>query len=392
MASDPDESVEHASRTAVEGFGDWSEDDAFDAGDADLPATRGGPDGTFLLDLADTLRAAGLTVKEHDGWRQRCRSSGGYAGGPIGVIIHHTASPPSWDGQKDVDFIVSKPEAAPLANLYLDRRGAWWVIAAGATNTNGKGGPWGPIAEQRANATVIGIEAGNTGLGEPWPDAMQDSYVAGVAALADRYGIDSNNVLSHNEWRSSKIDPAGPSRFGSINQYHTWDMNLFRKAVNDARAEAGKVHVVATSRQAPATDTYVVQPGDAWWSIAAKTMGNPGSTWESLAAANGGPDRVLLTGQVLTIPGAAAKVQGLTSPAAAAPAFPGEAKRGMTGPIVLAWQLALIDHTIIADNDDNRDEAYGAGMEKAVLKLQQQWGWPKPTGVADSATWKQLHS
>ena len=106
MASDPDESVEHASRTAVEGFGDWSEDDAFDAGDADLPATRGGPDGTFLLDLADTLRAAGLSVKEHDGWRQRCRSSGGSAGGPIGVIIHHTASPPSGDGQKAVDFSV----------------------------------------------------------------------------------------------------------------------------------------------------------------------------------------------------------------------------------------------------------------------------------------------
>ena len=123
-------------------------------------------------------------------------------------------------------------------------------------------------------------------------------------------------------------------------------------------------------------------------------MGDPAATWESLAAANGGPDRVLLAGQVLTIPKAAAKVHGLTSraAAAAAPAFPGEAKLGMTGPIVLAWQDALIDHQVIADNADNRDEAYGEGMEKAVLKLQQQWGWPKPSGVADSDTWQQLHS
>ena len=394
MALDQGAAGDHSGREAVEGFGDWSEEDAFDAGDADLPATRGGPDGTFLLDLADTLRAAGLSVEEHDGWRQRCRSSGGYPGGPVGVIIHHTASPPSWDGQKDVDFIVSKPEAAPLANLYLDRRGTWWVIAAGATNTNGKGGPWGPIAAQRANATVIGIEAGNTGTGEPWPEAMQDAYVAGVAALADRYGIDSNNVLSHNEWSARKIDPAGPSRFGSINQYQTWDMNLFRTAVNDARTERGKVDVVQATRQGPAADTYVVQTGDAWWSIAAKTMGDPAATWESLAAANGGPDRVLLAGQVLTIPKAAAKVHGLTSraAAAAAPAFPGEAELGMTGPIVLAWQEALIAHQVIADNADNRDEAYGEGMQNAVLKLQQQWGWPKPSGVADGNTWQQLNS
>ena len=56
-----------------------------------------------------------------------------------------------------------------MANLYLDRGGTWWVLAAGATNTNGKGGPWGPIPANSANSRVIGIEAGNNGIGEPGP-------------------------------------------------------------------------------------------------------------------------------------------------------------------------------------------------------------------------------
>jgi LysM repeat protein len=288
-------------KEAVEGFGDWSDDDAFDAGDKGV--TRGGPRGTFLTDLGDTLRGAGLSVTEHDGWQQRSRGSGGYNGGPIGIIVHHTASPPHNDGRNDVDFIVTNKASAPISNLYLDRTGKWWVLAAGATNTNGKGGPWGPIPIDGANARVIGIEAANNGVGEPWPDEMQDAYVKGVAALADRYGIDSNNVLSHHEWAPTrKMDPAGPSRFGSINRSNTWDMNMFRAAVNAARNQPGTVHVADVKAVTADVDTYVVQPGDAWWSIARKTMGDPGKTWQALADANGGVDRVLLAGAVLTIP------------------------------------------------------------------------------------------
>ena len=49
--------------------------------------------------------------------------------------------------------------------------------------------------------------------------------------------------------------------------------------------------------------TYVVQPGDSWWSIAAATIGDPATTWPTVAAANGGPQRVLRPGEVISIPG-----------------------------------------------------------------------------------------
>ena len=392
MTSDIETNDEHATREAVEGFGDWSDDDAFDASDVDEAPTRGGPSYRFLTDLADTLRGAGLAVNERDGWQTRQRNRAGYSSTPVGIVVHHTASPSSWDGKRDLDYLLSGAPAAPLANLYLDRSGTWWVLAAGATNTNGGGGPWGLIPDGGANTRVIGIEAANDGVGEPWPEVMQDSYVKGVAALADHYGIDINNVLSHYEWAlptgRGKIDPAGPSRFGSINQYATWDMQLFRAAVNEARTHRGSINVTAApsaAAKAFGDDTYVVRDGDTWWGIAAKKLGSPGSTWTVLADANGGKDRVLCRGQVLKIPA----VPGASH---AAPPFPGEAKLGMKGPIVLAWQEALIAHRVIADSKDNRDSDYGPGMERKVLELQKSWKWPDANGIAGSATWQQLHS
>ena len=58
------------------------------------------------------------------------------------VMVHHTASGSSWDGQKHADYIAEGDEDAPLSNLYIDRSGLVWVIAAGATNCNGKGHDW----------------------------------------------------------------------------------------------------------------------------------------------------------------------------------------------------------------------------------------------------------
>ena len=98
MAPNPDTATEEATRAAEEGFGDWSEDDAFDAEEGDSgSATRGGSQKKLLTDLDDTLRGAGLDVIERDGWKQRSNRIGGYDGGPIGVILHHTAG--GWGGR-----------------------------------------------------------------------------------------------------------------------------------------------------------------------------------------------------------------------------------------------------------------------------------------------------
>jgi hypothetical protein len=182
----------------------------------------------YLADLADVVRAAGLVVHEEPGWQTRARSSGGYNSGlPNHVMIHHTASGPSSDGQPDVNYMCYSADARPVANLYLSRSGEVWIMAAGATNTNGSGGdPCGTIAADSMNSSAVGIEAGHDGTGEPWPDAQQEAYTTLVAALCEHYGIPVGRTHSHAEWAPGrKIDPAGPSRWAGSG---TWDENAFR--------------------------------------------------------------------------------------------------------------------------------------------------------------------
>ena len=250
MDPSPATPVDDAQRVATDGLADCVDEDSYDADDPP-PGDRGPGGGTrYLTEMADLLRGAGLTVKEYDGWQRRHRSSGGYNGAPKAIIVHHTASPRTWDGQPDVDYMTVQCDVAPMANVYVDRQGQWWVLAGGATNTNGKGGPWGPLPADSANSRVIGIEAGNDGLGEPWPDVMQDAYVRGVAALADGYGIDANNVLAHHEWAPDrKVDPAGPSKFGTVNASKSWDMDQFRAAVNAKRGKAGTLSATSAKGQ-----------------------------------------------------------------------------------------------------------------------------------------------
>ena len=188
----------------------------------------------YLTDLAAVLELAGLTVIELDGWQDRARGSGGYdAGAPSVVMVHHTASPPSSSGRPDAEYCALYDEDAPLSNLCLDRDGVWWILAAGATNTNGAGGPLGDVDEDAMNLAAIGIEA-NGGYGEPWPDVQTRAYVAGVAALCAAYGI--GDVFAHFEWAPTrKVDPAGPSPWATGDQ--SWNMDRFRADVDELVTE-----------------------------------------------------------------------------------------------------------------------------------------------------------
>lgn len=183
----------------------------------------------YLTELADVCRAAGLSLTEVDGWETRARGSGGYATGcPTHIMIHHTASPSSADGWPDVNYCTFNDDDAPLCNIYLGRSGQVWVCAAGATNTNGSGrDPCGVTPDDSMNSHAIGIEAGNDGRGEPWPDAQLDAYVRLAAALADHYGLGAGRIHAHAEWAPDrKVDPAGPPRYavGAA----TWNMADFR--------------------------------------------------------------------------------------------------------------------------------------------------------------------
>jgi hypothetical protein len=184
--------------------------------------------GRYLADLAAVVRSSGLVVVEVDGWQTRARSSGGYGEGqPSVVMCHHTASGPSSDGWPDVEYMTYHSDIAPMANLYLSRDGTVYVMAGGATNTNGAGGPIGTVPTDSMNTHAIGIEAGNDGTGEPWPEAQQRAYVHLVSTLCQAYGI--TETYHHAEYAPTrKVDCAGPSRWARSG---SWDYDAFRSDV-----------------------------------------------------------------------------------------------------------------------------------------------------------------
>jgi hypothetical protein len=186
----------------------------------------------WLHDLPQAL-ASVPDVSYHPGWEYRSRSSGGFDN-LLGIVCHHTATSASgsFDGYCKVAWTTHPSK--PVANINLGRAGEIRVGVAGASNHAGVGGPRsmskGTVPKDAGNRYLIGIEALNTGVGEPWPDVQQERYLALVTALCAHYGFNqTTDEVSHHEWTPGrKIDPAGPSRFGSINRSGTWDMNLFR--------------------------------------------------------------------------------------------------------------------------------------------------------------------
>ena len=153
--------------------------------------------------LADALRAEGVKVVEAAGWRDR----GSATFSPKGVICHHTAGPKRGDAPSLGVCINGRPGLpGPLCQIVLARSGTAHVIASGRANHAGLGG-WRGL---EGNTSVFGIEAENTGAGEPWPPVQYDAYVRCVAALCRRGQIAVGMVCGHKEWAPKrKIDPAG---------------------------------------------------------------------------------------------------------------------------------------------------------------------------------------
>ena len=194
----------------------------------------------YLLDLADVCRRTGYPVIEVGGgrsqqgsnWQYRSRSSGGYdANLPNHVMVHHTASGAGSDGWPDVNFCTFASTAKPVSNLYISRDGTIYVIAGGATNTNGAGkDPCGITPNDSMNRQAIAIEAGNDGRGETWPDPQLDCYVKLCDALCDAYAIPNSCIHGHAEYAPGrKIDPAGPPKYAQGSA--TWNMGQFRQDV-----------------------------------------------------------------------------------------------------------------------------------------------------------------
>ena len=193
----------------------------------------------WLHDVGQAL--SGLPVSYYGGWETRSRSSGGFDA-ILGVAIHHTAS--QSDPDSDMAYMWKNCSDRPVGNIYLARDGAIWVGTAGASNTQGKGGPLnclkGTVPKDKGNQYMIAIEAANNGVGEAWPQVQIDNYLALVRQLCAHYGFSvGQDVYGHFDYCAPscpgrKIDPAGPSPFGSVNPSGTWDINAFRSAVTSS--------------------------------------------------------------------------------------------------------------------------------------------------------------
>ena len=159
---------------------------------------------TRALWIPDQLEAAGLTVTREWGWDLR----GSPSFNPQGVVCHHTASAAGSDHPALGTVINGRPDLnGPLCNVLLARNGDCYIIAAGTANHAGTGG-WRGLS---GNSSVLGIEAENNGVGEPWPAHQIDAYVRLCAAMCDGGGFTPDTVCYHREWAPTrKPDPAGP--------------------------------------------------------------------------------------------------------------------------------------------------------------------------------------
>ncbi|MHC3427166.1 N-acetylmuramoyl-L-alanine amidase [Streptomyces sp. DT18] len=173
--------------------------------------------------LLSALRAEGVTVVEHAGWRSHNRNAVG-AWGPVnGVMIHHTAS---GDGQGIVDVCSAGRSdlPGPLCHGVIHKDGTVTLVGWGRANHAGVGDARAlaaVVAESSThpkpgagtidgNARFIGFECVNRGDGkDPWPEAQLDAIERASAAVCRFYGWGEHSVIGHLEWTNQKIDPRG---------------------------------------------------------------------------------------------------------------------------------------------------------------------------------------
>ncbi len=165
--------------------------------------------------LASALRDAGLTVVEHDGWQAR----GWDDWTPQCGIVHATAAARTSSDETQVRIVRDGREdlQGPIANACVDRSGRWHVLASGRCNTTlaGTSGPF----EGFGNSRVLGVEACNDNLSEPWHPEQYEAYARGWAAICRRMGWAANRLVGHKEHTPGrKTDP-------------TFDMATFRGRV-----------------------------------------------------------------------------------------------------------------------------------------------------------------
>lgn len=287
----------------------------------------------WLRDLPEILRPhigrglAGLETVA--GWETRARSSGGLDQ-VRGIIWHHTASKPSSDGARDARYVATGGPTPPISQLYIDRKGVVWVVAAGAANHAGKGGPVSPtspapwLPKDDANRHTIGIEMANDGVGEVWPVELLLAAITVGAVLTRHYKLSLDRNIGHRDWcgpgtstPGRKIDPSGPwadalawprgTTWGPFGSPLTTFRSLIAQRI--AQLDHDEADPPVTPPQPPppvrpAELFTMVLPGDSYWAIARRIYGHSNSELvQELMSTN--QDRQLRSGEYIRLVGRA---------------------------------------------------------------------------------------
>ncbi|MFE9039683.1 peptidoglycan-binding protein [Streptomyces sp. NPDC007818] len=180
--------------------------------------------------LLAALRAEGVTVVEHPGWRTHHRNHTGAWGPVAGVMIHHTVSSGTTSSVAMCsDGYDSLP--GPLCHGVIAKDGTVHLVSAGRANHAGGGDPsvlravvteaYGdrpPVPREHqgspgavdGNSRFYGFECVNLGNGtDPWPAAQLDAIERASAALCRAHGWGARSVIGHSEWSDWKSDPKG---------------------------------------------------------------------------------------------------------------------------------------------------------------------------------------
>jgi hypothetical protein len=214
--------------------------------------------------LVSALRAEGVTVVEHPGWRTNNRNHKGSWGPVNGVVIHHTVTSGTaatvslcFNGRSDLP--------GPLCHGVIAKDGTVHLVGNGRANHAGSGDgdvlravvaesatlPAPNEKDTDGNVHFYGFECVNLGDGkDPWPEAQLDAMARASAALCRAHGWSVGSVIGHKEWTSAKIDPRG------------FTMADFRARV---ATRLGKQPTSATKPTKPTKPTYQPFPGTAWF-------------------------------------------------------------------------------------------------------------------------------
>ncbi|MGW6927324.1 peptidoglycan-binding protein [Streptomyces sp. NPDC054950] len=172
--------------------------------------------------LVSALRAEGVTVVEHSGWRTNNRNHKGSWGPVNGVIVHHTVTSGT-SNSVSLCFDGHSALPGPLCHGVIAKDGTVHLVGNGRANHAGSGDGdvlKAVIAEQAlpapnendtdGNVHFYGFECVNLGDGkDPWPAVQLEAMVRASAALCRAHGWSAASVIGHKEWTSKKIDPRG---------------------------------------------------------------------------------------------------------------------------------------------------------------------------------------